>query len=173
MRSRIILITGMAAIFMLFSCAARTVKEGPELVQRFEDLADECRRMYPHVSWMTLQEFSARQDRAEWVILDSRSPMEREVSFIPGSVFADDFETVVSRHEGRNVLVYCTVGCRSGEYAERLQQRGLKAFVLWGGVLAWALDNRPFMSPEGEPTRKVHVFGSRWNALPESYGAVW
>jgi hypothetical protein len=48
----------------------------------------------------------------------------------------------------------------------------MKAFNLHGGVLAWALNGGSFVTPEGEPTRRVHVYGEPWDVLPPEYEAV-
>ena len=45
------------------------------------------------------------------------------------------------------ILVYCTVGCRSGAYTKKLQKQGFNAFNLYGGVLAWALEGGIFLTP--------------------------
>jgi rhodanese-related sulfurtransferase len=156
------------------SCAVRQPTEsGPEDTRRFELLADECRKQYPDVSWITLSDFLSRDDRDEWIILDVRSPEERAVSLIPGALSADVFEEFSSSYVNKNILVYCTVGCRSAQYAVKLRDRGFKVYDLWGGVLAWALHGKTFVDTDGRPTRKVHVFGSRWNLLPDNYEAVW
>jgi rhodanese-related sulfurtransferase len=98
--------------------------------------------------------------------------VERSVSIIPGARSKEEFETHLDEHAGRHILVYCTAGCRSGAYAKELRERGLNAFNLRGGVLDWALSGGPSVKPDGEPTRRVHVHGQRWNVLPPGYQVV-
>ncbi|RPI33924.1 MAG: rhodanese-like domain-containing protein [Nitrospiraceae bacterium] len=162
------------ALTVLSSCAVpKQIGIAPADIERFEELADECRILYPDISWITLSDFLSREDRDEWIILDVRSPEERAVSLIPGAMPVDAFEEFSSHYVHKNILVYCTVGCRSAQYAVKLRESGFKVYDLWGGVLAWALHGKTFVDPDGRPTRKVHVFGSRWNVVPDNYEAVW
>jgi predicted sulfurtransferase len=94
------------------------------------------------------------------------------VSIILGAVTSEEFEARPEDHEGKHILVYCTAGCRSGAYAENLREDGLDAFSLSGGVLAWALDERSFVTIDGQLTRRVHVNGERWDVLPPDYEVV-
>ena len=47
------------------------------------------------------------------------------------SIVNEDFD-------GKPVLVYCTVGCRSAGQAQILQEQGVEVYNLWGGVIDWA-----------------------------------
>ena len=38
----------------------------------------------------------------------------------------------------KRLVVYCTIGYRSGKYAQELAKQGIKAENLEGGVLAWS-----------------------------------
>ena len=140
--------------------------------QRVETLADECYRNHPDIPGLSPGEFARRSKQEEWAIVDVRSPRERAVSIIPGAVTSEEFEARPEEHEGKHILVYCTAGCRSGAYAETLREEGLDAFNLWGGVLSWAQQGRPFVTVDGQPTRRVHVNGERWDVLPPDYEAV-
>jgi rhodanese-related sulfurtransferase len=140
--------------------------------RRANALAATCRIARPELPWISPSEFLERSQEEPWTIVDVRTPEERSVSLIPGAISTEEFEGHLDEHVGRSVLVYCTAGCRSGAYARELRQRGLKAFNLHGGVLAWALNEGSFVTPEGEPTRRVHVHGEPWDVLPPEYEAV-
>ena len=102
------------------------------------------------------------------ILLDVRAPAERAVSVIAGAV--DDERALAP---GTNVVVYCTVGLRSGERARALRERGINAVNLRGGILAWLAAGGTVIDPTGAPTQRVHVYGRRWNALPDGFEAVW
>ena len=57
-------------------------------------------------------------------------------------------------------------------YAKDLQAKGWKVFNLKGAILAWTHAGGPLVDPEG-PTRRVHVYSSRFNLVAEGYDAVW
>ena len=113
--------------------------------------------------------------QADWMIVDVRPRREQDVSIIPGAMSTKEFKTQTkarSEECDKHILVYCTAGCRSARYAQKLHKQGFKAFNLRGGVLAWALDGRTFVTPDGEVTRRVHVCSGEWNVLPPGYEAV-
>jgi rhodanese-related sulfurtransferase len=139
---------------------------------RTEALAAACEIRRPGVPLLSPSEFLDRSWQEPWTTVDARSPEERHVSIIPGALSKEESEVHLDEHPQRPVLVYCTAGCRSGAYAKELRQRGINAFNLRGGVLAWALNGGPFVEPNGQPTARVHVHGERWNVLPPAYEAV-
>lgn len=146
---------------------------GPVLDRALEQSANGCALQYSLAPTITASEFARRSETEEWVIVDVRSDIERRVSTIPGALSSEEFETQLDSHRGKPILVYCTVGCRSGAYAQMLRDSGFDAFSLWGGILAWSLEGRRFSTPEGRATGRVHVSSPNWNMLPRGYQAVW
>jgi rhodanese-related sulfurtransferase len=158
------------------SCAAtREVSTDMRTVypHRLEELVNECSLEYLDVTWITLEDFEKRRDTEKWIIIDARSVIERAISIIPGALSKEEFEMDMETHRGSNILIYCTVGCRCGAYARELQHMGFRSFDLWGGVLAWAWAGKEYSTPEGLSTRAVHVFGPKWNVLPQGYEGGW
>lgn len=141
-------------------------------VRRAEALAVACQVMRPEQPWLSPRDFLERTREEEWTIVDVRSPDERNVPIIPGALSKKAFEFHLDEHVGSRILAYCTTGCRSGEYVQELRERGLNAFNLRGGVLAWALNGGPFVSPDEARTHRVHVHGRRGEILPPVYEAV-
>lgn len=145
----------------------------PVYIERLEESANGCSRMFWGAPSLSASEFLRRSKQEEWSIVDARSQRERRVSIIAGSLSIEEFEAQIEEHKNKHILVYCTIGCRSGAYAQKLRAKGLEAFNLWGGVLAWTQDDRTFATPDGQPTRRLHVHGGQWAVLPPSYEAVW
>jgi len=102
------------------------------------------------------------------ILFDVRSDKERAVSVIAGAI--SDADAIP---EGAEVVVYCTIGLRSGISARELRERGVNALNLRGGILAWIADGGGVVDANGTPTRRIHVYGRRWNVLPEGFEAVW
>lgn len=140
--------------------------------RRTESLTAVCHHIHPQVPWLSRREFLERSRKEQWTIVDVRTAGERRVSMIPGAVSKEEFEAHLADHARSKVLVYCTAGCRSGAYAKALRERGLNAFNLRGGVLAWALSGGQFATIDGKSTRQVHVHGERSDVLPPGYEAV-
>ncbi|MGQ0800167.1 MAG: rhodanese-like domain-containing protein [Pseudomarimonas sp.] len=161
--------------------ASLAMASGDLPLQRF---AAEVEAAYPATPTLTLEAFLAHPDRAEMVIVDARLDAERAVSQLPGAISRQQLRDRL--HDGAlraaepgkpgatpTVLVYCTIGMRSAELTRQLRSEGVPAFNLSGGVLAWAADGHSFVDAKGLPTRRVHVYGRRWNYLPSGYEAVW
>lgn len=113
------------------------------------------------------------------VLLDIRQGYEQAVSMIPRSIttreFAERFRKGIPRD--KRIVVYCTIGFRSGQYAMQLAGQGIRAENLEGGVLAWSHIGGPFEVRNGAgmatATRRVHVYDKGWNYLHPDYEAVW
>jgi adenylyltransferase/sulfurtransferase len=83
--------------------------------------------------------------RAEFVLLDVREPGERDVAEIPGSVLLPVGEVrsgAVVPGAGR-VVVHCKSGARSAEAVDLLRARGVDAWDVPGGILAWSREVDP------------------------------
>lgn len=102
------------------------------------------------------------------VFLDVRTPAERAVSVIPGAL-----SEVADVPAGSRVVVYCTVGLRSGLAARALRAQGIDAYNLRGGVLAWLAAGGTVVDPAGVAVRRVHVYGRRWDLVPADVEAIW
>lgn len=111
------------------------------------------------------------------ILVDVRPREERKVSTIPGAITVDSLDRMpVQVRKGKVVVAFCTIGLRSGRWVEERRAKGENAFNLHGGVLAWAHAGRTFEARDfigSRPTRQVHVYGRRWNLLPDGYQGVW
>ncbi|HEX2863615.1 MAG TPA: rhodanese-like domain-containing protein [Deinococcales bacterium] len=80
------------------------------------------------------------------VILDVRTPLERQAARIPGSR-AMPLDTLPDKWEGlpadREIICQCASGSRSRQAAHFLAARGLKVHNLRGGLSAWQAAGLP------------------------------
>ena len=113
-----------------------------------------------------------RQDEGRVVVVDVRGPEERKVSMIPGAVSSEEFEQRSEEFQDATIVVYCTVGHRSGLYAQKLDNQGWRVFNLKGAILAWTHIGGPLADARG-PTRRVHVPDRRWRLAADGYESVW
>jgi rhodanese-related sulfurtransferase len=127
---------------------------------------------FADVDEIEVEELEDLEEREAVLFVDCREDREREVSVIAGSLSMAEFEAVAADSRDRLIVTYCTIGHRSGVYAETLAERGFRARNLVGGVLAWAHAGRSFVDEDGNPVRRVHVYGAEWDLLPESYEGV-
>ena len=116
-----------------------------------------------------LQSDESQQDR--FVIIDVRSKAETDVSMIPGALTKSEFEQSASQHQGKTLIVYCTIGFRSGKYAASLNQQGWRALNYKGSILDWCKNKLPLKTPDGKSTAQVHTYSARYSA-PQDYIGV-
>jgi rhodanese-related sulfurtransferase len=113
------------------------------------------------------------------VLIDIRQPKEQEVSMLPHALttaeFAEKFRKGIP--SGKRLVVYCTIGYRSGKYAETLARQGIKSENLEGGVLAWTFVGGEFLTRDASgnkiPTNRVHTYEKEWNLVHPDYVGVW
>jgi sulfur-carrier protein adenylyltransferase/sulfurtransferase len=87
---------------------------------------------------------NARESRErDFVLIDVREPVEREINQIPGSVLIPkgDFQTgeaLAQLPQDKQVVLYCKTGVRSAEVLAMVHDAGLADAVhVGGGVSAW------------------------------------
>lgn len=165
----------LIAAASLTACVAGTGKDmTSEAKQRkIDDLVARYQAKYADVPGIDPSTLRAMLDEGSVVLVDVRTDEERATSMIAGAIASDEFERRAEELEGASVVTYCTIGYRSAGYAQELRQRGWDAKNLDGSILAWTHADGDLVDPEGRPTRKVHVYGKRWNLAADDYEAVW
>ena len=171
------LLCGLAATLVLIVAgvmvprAGAGAAPGDRVLQMYQDYRD---RSFPEVPDLPAAGAGVWADSTDAIWLDVRTSRERRVSLIEGAIDRASFEAQREQLAGRPVIVYCTVGYRSGLVTRALRGEGAEAFNLAGGVLAWIHAGGSLVDGiEGEATRRVHVYGRRWNLVPEGWRAVW
>jgi len=108
---------------------------------------------------------------SDFVLVDVRSDAEVNVSVIPGAITKAEYEKNAKLHENKTVIVYCTVGGRSGAYAKQLAGNGVKVKNYKGSILQWVNAELPLQTLDGKPTNRVHTYSSRYR-IPAKYEQV-
>jgi len=119
------------------------------------------------------------------VVVDVRTAAERSVARVPQSLSRRDFEARLradaAAFAGRDVVVMCTVGRRSGAYASKLAARGARCRRVLNshGVVAYshhpaARGDGPhaLVDDAGRPARRIHVFARPWDFASDRFAAV-
>lgn len=106
-------------------------------------------------------------DRDEILILDAREKQEFRVSRIPNAVHAGhknfDMDKIESIKRDRTVVVYCSVGVRSEQVGEKLQDAGFTNVKnLYGGIFEWVNQGNEIVNSKGV-TQDIHPFSSFWS----------
>jgi rhodanese-related sulfurtransferase len=147
-------------------------RDDGERLRRIERYYGLCAKLLPKVPEISAAELAERIKRERLAIVDVREPREQAVSMIPGAMSRADFEARKDEFRDVPIVAYCTLGFRSGKYAAKLRDEGFDAYNLRGAILAWTHTGQPLVDADGE-TRRVHVYGRKWNLVASGYEGVW
>ncbi len=153
-------------------CVDGAVRTEAERLEALERMIEETRQEFPDAPSLGLAEVGALHDDGRIVFIDARTPEERTVSVLPGAITVEEFLADPGRYSDRTAVAYCTVGYRSAQVTEQLNADGHEVYNFEGSILAWTHAGRVLESETG-PTRRVHVYGERWNLVADGYEAVW
>ena len=106
------------------------------------------------------------------LLLDIREPEEYAVSRIPGAVRVDPSANAKSALiqigdvRGKEIIVYCSVGRRSSNFAAReqatlLEMGAASVSNLENGIFGWHNENRELVDAKGT-TDAVHPYDAIW-----------
>ena len=101
------------------------------------------------------------------VLLDVRTRAEYDVSHLAGAqhVEPDAPASAISAPKDRPIVTYCSVGYRSGGFAQRLQAAGyIHVQNLDGSIFHWANEGRPLYR-DSVRVEKVHPYNRTWGLL--------
>ena len=103
--------------------------------------------------------------------MDVRTPAEMAVSTLPGAIDKRTFLQSPQRYHGKTVVAYCTIGYRSGLFAQEMAGLGIHTDNLKGGILAWALKGGQVFNQNGA-IKRLHVYGPKWDLAPSDYETI-
>ncbi len=132
-----------------------------------------------HVPILKAADLKAQIEDTNLVLIDVRDPKEQVVSMLPHALttyqFAQRFKHGIP--PAKRIVVYCTIGYRSGKYAEQLAKQNIVAMNLEGGILAWTFVGGVLYSYGNNDaltkTNRVHVYDKAWNLVHPDYVGVW
>lgn len=132
----------------------------------------QVREKFPSVRQLStadLASWLSDSKRAKPVLLDVRSPEEWKVSRLAGAKNTPPGtkpeEALAGVAKDAPVVVYCSVGYRSSQLAEKLQKAGWTNVVnLEGSIFQWANEGRPVVDDRG-PAKQVHPYDATWGEL--------
>jgi len=137
-------------------------------------------RLYPQVRWINTQTVARWLEGPEAsrpVLLDAREADEYTVSHLAGARRIDPDTTSfddLNLRPGARIVVYCSVGWRSGAVADRLREAGYTdAYNLEGGIFKWANEDRELRRAgpsrgASESADKVHPYDAVWGRMLDS-----
>jgi rhodanese-related sulfurtransferase len=105
--------------------------------------------------------------RVQPVLLDVRTKAEFDVSHIHGAQRVDpgSAASAIELPRDRPIVTYCSVGYRSGAFAQKLQEAGYRNVQnMAGSIFQWANEGHP-VERDGRRVEKVHPYNAKWGRL--------
>lgn len=133
---------------------------------------EDYKRAFPKVHDITPKQAMALSEKGGVVFVDTRKSKEMKISTLPGAVSKKDFLKNPEKYAEKTIVAYCTISYRSGKWAQKLARNGVQIYNLTGGILAWVLEGGKVYDADGE-TKKIHVYGRKWNYPATGYESVW
>lgn len=132
---------------------------------------EDCKKDFPAVKDISPLEAMKLMATGQAVFVDIRKASEIEVSMLSDALTEEAFLKNFSKYRSRTFIAYCTIGDRSGKSAREMVKKGVDMHNLRVGLLAWVLEGGSVYDANGE-TRRVHVYGEKWNYLPGGYEPI-
>jgi len=139
---------------------------------KIEAMYQSYKKDFPGVPDIQLSDAMRLLQEGKALFIDVREEKEQQVSMLPGAVTEKQFLKNPGKYRDRTLVGYCTISYRSGKLAEKLNAQGITLLNLKGGLLAWVHAGGKVYDQRGE-TKRIHVYGKKWNLGPKDYEAVW
>ncbi|RKE98405.1 rhodanese-like domain-containing protein [Ichthyenterobacterium magnum] len=120
------------------------------------------------IPYITVQELVVPKTKV--ILLDAREENEFNASHLKDAIFVgyDNFEieTVTNfiKDKSTKIVVYCSLGIRSEDIAEKLKAEGYtNVFNLYGGIFEWKNNNFKIYDIDNNETENIHAFSEEWS----------
>lgn len=145
--------------FLSFSLCCFSQKTLSKLLKQYNDNG---------VPYISVQELAMPDNKA--VLLDARELTEYNVSHLKNAIYVgyDFFDvskiSALIKNKSTPLVVYCSLGIRSEDVAEKLKKEGYTNVKnLYGGIFEWKNDNRTVYNAKEIETDSVHAFSQSWS----------
>jgi rhodanese-related sulfurtransferase len=145
-------------ILLIFALPVNSQESLSELLKQYN------KRSVPYIS---IQELA--MPKTDAVILDARERSEFIVSHIKNAIHVgyNNFQLDSVQHKipdiNAYIVVYCSLGIRSEDIAEKLKSAGYtNVSNLYGGIFEWKNNDFKVYNSEEQETDKIHVGHEFW-----------
>lgn len=143
--------------FLLFSFIGFSQKTIPEVLKKFK----------AKVPYITVEEL---KNKKNIILLDTREQKEFDTSHIKDAqcVGFDHFKGKqiddLVKDKNATIIVYCSIGIRSGMIGDKLLKMGYKnVYNLYGGIFEWKNNGLTVYDSNNKETDNVHAFSKEWS----------
>lgn len=120
------------------------------------------------IPYITVSELAKKENI---LLLDSREEIEYKTSHIKNAICVgyDKFKLkkikkLLPKDKTKPIVVYCSLGIRSEDVAEKLKKAGyINVYNLYGGIFEWKNQDQIVVDHHGKVTENVHTFNKDWS----------
>lgn len=167
---RLISFVSLLILFLLFQVSA--AQDQDENLVKINQLYQNYQQSFPKVVEIEVAKAISLLADNDVVFVDTRSKKEMKVSSIPGAITVKAFNKQKERYKQKRIIAFCTIGYRSGKFAQKMGRKGYRVENLKNGLLGWVYGGGPLVV-DGKETKTLHVYGKKWNLVPEGYTGYW
>lgn len=146
-----------------------------------QDLREVIDKYNSHsIPYISVSEARWMQVNDKLIFLDAREREEYEVSRLPGAYyighrkFSETKIPEIVTNKQSTIVVYCSIGVRSEQIAERLKKLGYTNVKnLYGGIFEWMNKGFPVQDQDENITQKVHAYSKEWGIYLEKGEKVY
>lgn len=120
------------------------------------------------IPYISVEELAMPKTKA--ILLDAREVSEYNVSHLKDAICVGyDFFDITKTSElikdkNTPIVVYCSLGIRSEDVAEKLKKAGYTNVKnLYGGIFEWKNKNRTVYNANQTETDSIHAFSKAWS----------
>jgi sodium/bile acid cotransporter 7 len=127
---------------------------------------------FPAVRGISAEGARSLHQQGRVIFVDVREPAEMDVSMLPDAVSKREYSAHPDRFQNKTAIAYCTIGLRSGEFADKMAEQGITVFNMEGGILAWLWAGGILQGAGERTVEQVHVYAEKWDLAPSGYKTV-
>ena len=164
----------MKVVFFFISFLAVTVSQAQKSIDAVLTIYNT--NSIPYIS---VTEARMHQLHGNAIIVDAREREEFEVSAIASAIYVNthhfSHEEFERSYPNKNelIIVYCSLGIRSEDFAEKLKKIGYSNVKnLYGGIFEWKNHEFPVVDLYGNTTDNIHTFSKIWGKYLEKGNKV-
>jgi len=166
----------MASIVTLFFISLHPLHAAepltiPQKRSAVYEMYAEYKRDFPEVIDISPSDVRRLFSEGRIQFVDVRKPEEIRVSTLPGVINKHSFLQHQGRYGNKIVVAFCTIGYRSGIFAQKMAHQGVAVQNLKGGILAWVIEGGRVFGEGGE-SKRLHVYGPQWDLAPADFETV-
>ncbi|MGD1897455.1 MAG: rhodanese-like domain-containing protein [Phormidesmis sp.] len=130
------------------------------------------RRSFPTVEGVSTSELANElsNNKPSPILIDVRKPEEYRISHLPKALNLSTLAAIEQQKisSETSIVVYCSIGYRSGRLAQQLQLAGYTVKNLEGSIFQWANEGRSLVTTQNgaeAATNEVHPYNQVWGML--------